>query len=242
MMRVLWCADAVAAAQTAAEIVARQVRGRPASVLGLPTGESALAIYDRLAALAEAGLVSFRAVTSFNLDEYVGLAGDHPASYRAYMDRHFARRLDVAPGRVHVPAGDAADLDGACRAYEAAIVEAGGWDLAVLGLGRNGHIAFNEPGSAPDSRTRVVELAGETRAANAARFPSPEPVPTRAVTVGVGTILEARSILLVAAGAGKQAALSALLKGGVDSAWPATQLWRHDDVTVIADAALRPPA
>ena len=241
MMRVLWCADAVAAAQTAAEIVARQVRGRPESVLGLPTGESAVAMYDRLAALAEAGLVSFGAVTSFNLDEYVGLAGDHPSSYRAYMDRHFVPRLDVAPERVHVPAGDAVDLRRACRAYEAAILDAGGWDLAVLGLGRNGHIAFNEPGSAPNSRTRVVELSDETRATNAALFPPSEPVPARAVTVGVGTILAARSILLVAAGAGKQAALAALLKGGVESAWPATQLWRHDDVTVIADAALRPP-
>ncbi len=241
-MRVLWCADARAAAETAAEIVAREVRLRPESVLGLPTGESVLPMYDRLVELAAEGIATFAATTTFNLDEYAGLGPGHPASFRAYMQRQFVGRLRPAPARVHVPDGDSADLEGACRAYEAAIIEAGGWDLCVLGLGRNGHIGFNEPGSAAHSRTRVVELAAATRAAAARDFGPTEAVPERAVTVGVGTILEARSIVLVAAGTGKEAALAALLSGHVQRAWPATHLWRHADVTVIADVALRTPA
>lgn len=238
-MRWLWVADRSAVGQTAAELVGLRLRLRPESVLGLPTGESAVPMYDRLSDLCRAGLVSFARATTFNLDEYVGLPPGDPASYRAYMEERFVRRVDIAPARVHLPRADGAAGPDPGDAYEAAIRACGGWDAAVLGVGPNGHIAFNEPGSAAASRTRVVDLAPATRQANALGSLAGRPVPTRAVTVGIGTILEAGSILLLASGAGKAQALAALAKGVVDPAWPATHLLGHPDVTVIAETSLR---
>jgi glucosamine-6-phosphate deaminase len=241
MMRVVWCADADAAGRAAAEIVARSVAGRPDSVLALPTGSSAQPMYDRLAALCAGGVVSFAGATAFHLDEYVGLPIGDPDAFSTYMRDRFARRVDLAAGRMRLLDGAAADPDEECRRYEDAIAAAGGLDLAVLGLGANGHIAFNEPGSTRTSRTRVVSLAAETRAANALVFGPGRRVPERAMTIGLATILDARSIVLIVAGQGKRRALVALTNGHVDPAWPATWLIEHRDVLVLADAALGQP-
>lgn len=240
MTRWLWCADADAAAVCAAELLAREVRGRPASVLGLHTGSSAVPMYGHLGRLVDGGRVSLRGATAFSLDEYVGLAADDPLNFRTFLREHFERRVDIPAAGLRIPAGDAADLDAECAAYEAAIAAAGGLDVAVLGLGGNGHVAFNEPGSPADSRTRVVRLSDETRTANARRFPPGREVPDRAITVGLGTILDARSVILVVVGAGKTAAVAALLAGRIEPQVPATVLCVHPDVTVVADAALRP--
>ena len=240
-MRWRWCADGEAVARTAAELVASHVRGRPRSVLGLHTGSSAIPMYDHLGRLVAEGRVSFRDAVAFSLDEFVGLGPSDPSSFGAFMRERFERRVDARPENVRVPAGDRADLEAECARYEAAIASAGGWDLAVLGLGGNGHVAFNEPGSARDSRTRVVALSARTRAANANRFPAGRAVPERAITVGMGTILAARSVILVIMGAGKQAAVAALLGGVADEQVPATLLCDHPDSKGVARFAVGTP-
>ncbi len=237
-MRWLWV-DRETAPVVVAELLARQLQARPESVLGLPTGRSAVPMYRHLGVLYAAGVVSFRAATTFNLDEYVGLAHDAPESYHAYMRTHLLGRVDMAPERFHIPDGARGEPEAECAFYEQAIRQAGGWDLAVLGLGRNGHIAFNEPGTLAERPTHVVRLSASTRAANRADFPDGRPVPERAITVGLGTILAARSILVLATGTGKAHALRSLATGVVDPSVPATVLHRHADVTVVADRALR---
>jgi glucosamine-6-phosphate deaminase len=196
-------------------------------------------MYAHLARLCAAEVVSFRHVTTFNLDEYVGLPTSDAGSYRAYMERHFIEQVDVRTERVHVPRSSHGDPEVECRAYEDAIRRAGGWALAVLGLGRNGHIAFNEPGTAPDARTHVATLTASTRAANRADFAGRRVTPERAMTVGLGTILQARSIVLLATGEGKAGALARLASQAVDTSVPVTLLNGHRDVVVVADRALR---
>lgn len=238
MIRWLWT-DHETAPILAAELVACQVRADARSILGLPTGRSAVPMYAHLARLSAEGVVSFRDVTTFNLDEYVGLSESDPASYHAYMKRHFVDCVDVRPERVHIPCGAPENPEAECEAYEEAIRRSGGWDLAVLGLGRNGHIAFNEPGTSPDARTHVAVLSHSTQEANRADFPDGRATPKRAVTVGIGTILEARSIVLLAVGEGKADALERLASEQVDASVPVTLLRGHRDVIVVADHALR---
>ena len=174
----------------------------------------------------------FRDVTTFNLDEYAGIPREHPGSYFTFMKRHLFDHIDVDPSRTHIPDGSAADLAAECARYEAAINAAGGLGLTFLGLGRNGHIAFNEPGTPFDSRTRRVELAESTRRANADFFHGLQ-VPTHALTMGIGTILESRRIVLLASGSGKDAAIARLETLDIDPSFPASALWDHDDVTVL---------
>src|SRR5690606_19947837 len=171
---------------------------------------------------------------SFNLDEYIGLPQDHPASFRAYMRRHLFDQVDLPPGSGRLPGVDG-DIIKACEDYEAAIRDAGGIDLQLLGIGRNGHIGFNEPGSDFESRKREVELTPCTRAANKADFPADESVPGSAVTMGIGTILEAREIVLVATGASKAEALRAAFKAPPSADCPASALQAHPRVRVFCD-------
>jgi glucosamine-6-phosphate deaminase len=210
----------------------------PAAVLGLATGSSPLAIYDELAARCDAGLISFANARGFTLDEYVGLPADHPQRYRNVIDNVFVSRVDFAPGAVQSPDGLATDIVGACAAYENAIREAGGVDLQILGIGTDGHVAFNEPGSSLASRTRIKTLTRQTRIDNARFFGGDvESVPTHCLTQGLATIMEARHVVLVATGRSKAEAVHQLVEGPVSALWPATILQHHPHVTVLLDDA-----
>jgi len=221
--------------QHAAGILLNAIRDNPSVVLALPTGRSPLGMYDRVVNECEREYRCFRDVTTFNLDEYVGVPRGHPGSYRTYMQRHLFEHVDLDPRNAHIPDGMAGDLDAECRRYEEEIRAAGGLALTFLGLGRNGHIGFNEPGSPFDARTRVVELTPSTRAANAEFFPDGN-VPTHAITMGIATILESRAIVLLASGAGKQEAIERLRSGSVDESFPASALRLHPNVTVLTQA------
>ena len=228
------CPNYESMSATAAAIVAKKIREKPDAVLLLPTGTTPLGMYRRLVELHVQGGLSFASTTFFNLDEYVGLAPDHPASHRFYMSENFYGRIDADPGRVHVPNGSAPDPEAECERYEAAIREAGGADLCVLGIGRNGHIGVNEPGAPFESRTRVVRLADSTRRLNAADFESNH-APERAITVGLATISEAREVLLLASGTDKARAIAAAIEGEVSEDAPASILRRHPDATFLLD-------
>ncbi|MFE5409463.1 glucosamine-6-phosphate deaminase [Microbacterium sp. NPDC056569] len=230
----------IAAEDTIGDLVADEIaellEGRPDAVLGLATGSSPLRIYDAVAARVGRGETSLARARAFTLDEYVGLAPGHPCSYRTVIDHDFVSRVDFAPGAVRGPDGNAPDLFAECRAYDAAIASAGGVDLQILGIGTDGHIAFNEPGSSFASRTRVKTLAAQTRIDNARFFEGDvEAVPTHCLTQGLGTIMEARHIVLVATGAGKAEAVHQLVEGAVSARWPATILQHHARVTVLVD-------
>jgi glucosamine-6-phosphate deaminase len=237
-MEVVILADAKEIGGVAADAIASLLSGKPDAVLGLATGSSPLAIYDELAARCDAGLISFRQARGFTLDEYVGLSADHPERYRNVIDRVFVSRIDVAPGAVHGPDGLAADIPAACASYENAIREAGGVDLQILGIGTDGHIAFNEPGSSLASRTRIKTLTRQTRIDNARFFGGDvESVPTHCLTQGLATIMEARHVILVATGSRKAEAVHHLVEGPVSAMWPATVLQHHPHVTALLDDA-----
>ena len=218
----------------AAAVVAERIREKPDAVLLLPTGTTPLGMYERLVGLRQEQGLSFSGVTFFNLDEYLGLRPDHPASYHVYMEENFYKLVDADPARIHVPEGSAPDPEAECERYEAAIREAGGVDLCVLGIGRNGHIGFNEPGAPFDSRTRVVRLAESTRRVNASDFEG-DRAPERAITVGMATIFEAREVLLLASGANKARAAAAALQGEISETVPASMLRRHPNASFLLD-------
>ena len=219
----------------AARRVAQLVQHKPAAVIGLATGSSPLAIYAELAAAVRAGSLDASRVSGFALDEYVGIPEQHPESYASVLRREVTEPLGLDPTRVFVPDGRAADLQAACAAYEAAIRAAGGIDLQILGIGANGHIGFNEPTSSFGSRTRLKTLAPQTRADNARFFDSADEVPMHCLTQGLGTILDAREVVLVAQGSRKAAAVAAAVEGPVSSMCPATILQFHPQATVIID-------
>jgi glucosamine-6-phosphate deaminase len=222
----------------AADAIGALIARKPDAVLGLATGSSPLAIYDELATRCDAGLISFRQARGFTLDEYVGLPADHPERYRNVIDRVFVSRVDFAPGAVHGPDGLAADVPAACAAYENAIREAGGVDLQILGIGTDGHIAFNEPGSSLASRTRIKTLTRQTRIDNARFFGGDvESVPTHCLTQGLATIMGVRHVILVATGSRKAEAVHHLVEGPVSALWPATILQHHPHVTALLDDA-----
>jgi len=224
------------------EIVADEIAtlfaARPDAVLGLATGSSPLRIYDAVAARVAQGRLSLARARGFLLDEYVGLPPGHPCRYSTVIDQDFVSRVDFAPGAVLGPDGDADDLDAACADYEEAIRAAGGVDLQILGIGTDGHIAFNEPGSSLASRTRVKTLTAQTREDNARFFDGDvDTVPRHCLTQGLGTIMEARRIVLVATGDAKAEAVAQLVEGAVSARWPATVLQHHRRVTVLVDEA-----
>lgn len=234
-MKVLIFPDAARATSRAADEILAAVRANPASVLGLATGGTMEPLYALLRERREEA--SFAEVTTFNLDEYVGLAPQHPQSYAAYMARHLFDHLDVDRTRTHLPRGDAASPTDEALRYDRLIAEAGGIDLQLLGLGANGHIGFNEPVSSLGSRTRIKTLTARTRADNARFFGPGEAVPAYAITMGIATIMEARSVVLLATGPSKAAAARMMIEGPVSAFCPASILQFHARATVILDEA-----
>ena len=232
-MRVIHVHTAAEFAQSAADLVAAQLKSNPRSVLALPTGSTPLTLYAELVRRSRGGFASLAGARIFDLDEYRGLPSSDPTSYAAFIHAHLVAPLALAEDHVRVLRGDAPDLAAECADYERAIAQLGGIDLCVLGLGENGHIAFNEPGSAWDSRTRVVELSASTRARIETDPSGPRPVPTHGLTLGIQNVLEARQTLLLIAGPRKLAAKAALLRGVQDPVWPATSLLRHPNATII---------
>lgn len=222
----------------AADAIEKLLSRKPDAVLGLATGSSPLPVYDALAQRCAAGRVSFARARGFTLDEYVGLPAGHPESYRNVIDRDIVSRVDFAPGAVQGPDGLAADIPAACAGYEDAIRAAGGIDLQILGIGTDGHIGFNEPGSSLASRTRIKTLTRQTRMDNARFFDGDvDAVPTNCLTQGLGTIMAARHVVLVATGRSKAEAVHQLTEGPVSALWPATILQHHPHATVLIDDA-----
>lgn len=237
-MEVVILKDSARIGGVGADAIEALLARKPDAVLGLATGSSPLTIYDELAARCAAGRVSFKHAKGFTLDEYVGLPPDHPERYRTVIDTVFVSRVDFASGAVHGPDGLAADIPAACAAYEEAICAAGGVDLQILGIGTDGHIAFNEPGSSLASRTRIKTLTRQTRMDNARFFDGDiGAVPTHCLTQGLGTIMDARHVVLVATGRTKAEAVHQLVEGPVSAMWPATILQHHPHATVLIDDA-----
>ncbi|HET7272793.1 MAG TPA: glucosamine-6-phosphate deaminase [Rubrobacter sp.] len=226
--------DYEAMSTAVADALAQRLMEEPSTVFLLPTGTTPLGMYRRLVEMHRSGELSFAQATFFNLDEYLGLAPDHPASYHVYMKENFYGLIDADPARVFVPDGAAPDPEAECERYEAAIREAGGIDVCVLGIGRNGHIGFNEPGAPFDSRTRVVRLSESTRLVNASDFEA-DRAPERAITVGMSTIFESREVLLLASGTNKAAAVTAAVEEDVSESVPASMLKDHPNTTLFLD-------
>jgi glucosamine-6-phosphate deaminase len=219
-----------------AYVVAGKLEVEPSSVLMLPTGITPLGMYRRLVEMHRSEGLSFANATFFNLDEYLGLTPDHRASYHVYMQEHFYGLINADPARVFVPDGATPDPEAECERYEAAIREAGGIDVCVLGIGRNGHIGFNEPGAPFDSRTRVVELSESTRKINASDFEA-DRAPERAITVGMATIFDSKSVLLLASGTNKAGAVAATVEDDVSESMPASMLRNHPNAVLFLDEA-----
>jgi glucosamine-6-phosphate deaminase len=237
-MDVIICSDeAQAGAYTAAKVaqIARQVG--PRVVLGVATGSSPLRAYQALADMVAAGTLDLTKASAFALDEYVGLPLGHPESYREVIQRTVTEPLRLDPAWVHVPDGTAADVRQASEDYEAAIRDAGGVDVQILGVGSNGHIGFNEPTSSLASRTRIKTLTQQTRLDNQRFFDSPADVPRHCLTQGLGTIMDARHVVLVASGEHKATAIQAIVEGPITSLWPGSVLQMHPAATIVVDEA-----
>ncbi|HMF43701.1 MAG TPA: glucosamine-6-phosphate deaminase [Polyangia bacterium] len=220
----------------AAEIVAEVLAAKPDAVLALPAGNTPRPVYAELARRHREEGLSFVRALAFALDEYAGIGPEHRASFARFLDDELYRHIDLPRAHAHAPHATATDLDGACLRYERGIEAAGGLDLCLLGIGGNGHIAFNEPGSPFDSRTRVVELAEESRAGATGAFGA-DPVPAFALTIGIATILSARRCVLLATGAAKAGVVAAAIESAPAPALPASALQLHPGATVILDAA-----
>ncbi len=218
-----------------ARIIANVVRDKPNAVLGLATGRTPLRLYQELIRLHREEALDFSQVTTFNLDEYVGLSGDHPQSYRFFMRENLFRHINIDQARTHVPNGIAPDLHAECRSYEDRIVAAGGIDMQLLGLGRNGHIGFNEPTGSLRSRTWIKILSEQTLRDNSEVFGSFEAMPKHAMTMGIGTILDARRCLLLAFGPAKVRAVEQMIEGPLCAICPGSALQQHPRATVILD-------
>ncbi|MEK0317446.1 glucosamine-6-phosphate deaminase [Cohnella sp. 56] len=228
--------SAAAAERHVAALFAEQLRRKPDSVLGLATGGTPVGVYRALVAAHRAGEADLGRARTFNLDEYAGLAPDHPQSYAAYMRQHLFDHVNLPPERTHLPDGGVADAAVACRLYDALYRHYGPADLQLLGIGLNGHIGFNEPGFAPaPGGTHVVRLDESTRQANARFFGAGETVPEYALTMSAGRIMQARSIVLLATGAAKAAIVARALEGPIGTDCPASLLQLHPDATVVLD-------
>lgn len=225
-------------AHALADQVTAALAASPTLVLGLPTGRTPIGLYRELAARAADGRVDFSRASTFNIDEFVGLPSDHPGSYRRFMDEHLFRHVNLAPDRIHFLDGMAADVEGECERYEAAIEAAGGLDLLILGLGANGHIGFNEPAAELAGRTHRARIHPGTIASNADLFGGDTSrVPPEALTMGIATLLKARHIILAASGPGKAEAVRAMVRGPVTTMLPASLLQLHRDVDLLLDRA-----
>src|SRR5689334_17007765 len=221
--------------KVAAQLVVDVLNTKPNAVLGMATGSTPLGLYQELVRLYQAGQVDFSRVTTFNLDEYVGLPANHPQSYHYFMHEHFFQHVNIPRHNINIPSGTTSNYPAFCQWYEKRIIESGGIDLQILGIGSDGHIAFNEPTSSLSSRTRLKTLSKQTIDDNARFFERREDVPVYAITMGVGTILEARQLLLVASGKSKARAIAQAVEGPVSSMITASALQLHRDATVIVD-------
>jgi glucosamine-6-phosphate deaminase len=235
VMLVETVADYEALSDLAAKEVAHQIRMRPDSVIGLATGSTPLGIYRRLVQWHKDEGLDFSKVTTFNLDEYVGLPPTHPESYNYFMWENLFKHVNVSPSKVFIPQSVHQEVEYFCDWYEQQIKKAGGIDLQILGIGANGHLAFNEPGSSLGSRTRIKTLTTKTVRDNARFFDNEDEVPRFAITMGIGTIMEARRLLLVASGKGKARAIKATLEGPVTAMVPATIVQLHRDAFIMID-------
>jgi glucosamine-6-phosphate deaminase len=234
-MRVIICKDSDEMSRTAAQIFAERIRKKPNLVLGLATGGTPVKMYKELIRMHKEEGLNFSKVITYNLDEYLGLSGDHDQSYRYFMNDNLFNHININKANTHVLNGKAKDAAAECKAYEEAIKKAGGIDIQLLGIGGNGHIAFNEPGSAKDSRTRIVDLTQKTIEDNARFFASANDVPKQALSMGNGTILEAREIVLIADKASKADAISKSIEGSVTEKVPASLLQPHKNTTFVVD-------
>ena len=228
--------DTAAIGTAAATLFAAQVITKPDSVLGLATGSTPIPTYQKMAELYRDGAVDYSRVTNFNLDEYVGLDHGHEQSYYYFMMDNLFQHINVPENSIHVLSGTASDSQAECAAYEKMIDAAGGIDLQILGIGRNGHIAFNEPDKSFAPVTHVVDLTESTIEANKRFFANADEVPRRALTMGIGSIMKAKSIILIATGADKAEAVKAMLKGPVCPCCPASVLQLHPCATIMLDA------
>lgn len=235
-IKVMFCKDKQEVAKEAAAIFAKQIREKPGTVLGLATGGTPVDMYQQLIRMHKEEGLDFSCAASFNLDEYVGLSGDHPQSYRYFMNENLFNHININKLQTHVPEGNTRDSQVSCQKYEEAIKATGGIDLQLLGIGSNGHIAFNEPGSVGDSRTRTVDLTDRTIKDNARFFQNESEVPKKAITMGIGTILEARKIVLLATGKNKAEAVAQAIKHKASTQVPASFLQNHPDCTFIVDS------
>jgi glucosamine-6-phosphate deaminase len=222
-------------AKSGSELIIGQTKQLAGSVIGLATGSTPLALYNKLVLAYQENRVSFADVTSFNLDEYLGLEAGHGQSYRYYMQDNLFDHIDIKAAATHVPNGATDDPHQACRDYEAEISKSGGIDLQLLGIGRNGHIGFNEPSSSLASRTRVKALTQATIEDNARFFTAGEFQPSLSLTMGIGSIMQARKIILIATGESKADAISKMIEGSVSASCPASILQMHASVTVLVD-------
>ncbi|GIO24332.1 glucosamine-6-phosphate deaminase [Oceanobacillus sp. J11TS1] len=221
--------------QIAAKYLTEQVSAKPNSVLGLATGSTPEGLYEEIIHRYNKGEISFKDVTTYNLDEYVGLANDNDQSYYYYMHKLLFDHINIKEEQAYLPNGDAADLQEECIRYESSIQAAGGIDIQILGIGLNGHIGFNEPGTPFSSKTHIVDLDESTREANARFFKSIDDVPKQAITMGIDSIMQAKRIILLVSGSQKAEALERLVNGPVTEDFPASILQKHSDVTIIAD-------
>ncbi len=234
-MKIVVCENYEAMSKVGADIIAQLLKDKPACVLGLATGSTPVGMYTELAKMNAAGEISFKDVTSYNLDEYYPLAPTHDQSYRYFMNKNLFDKVDIDKEKTHVPDGLAEDPTAMGAAYDAAIEAAGGIDLQVLGLGPNGHIAFNEPEEELYAGTHLTGLTESTIKANSRFFDSIEDVPTQAVTMGIGSIMKAKKIIVLASGKGKHAVIEKMLSGRITTQCPGTLLLAHADVTLIVD-------
>ena len=236
-MRVIIVDTAAEVAQTGVDIFLQQLAHKPNSVFGLATGSSPLALYQYLISAHLDQGISFADVTTFNLDEYLGLASEHPQSYRFFMQNKLFNHIDVSINSTHVPDGESSNPSETCQAYEDEIARSGGIDLQLLGIGRNGHIGFNEPSSSLTSRTRVKTLTQATVEDNARFFGENETQPSLSLTMGIGTIMDSAQILLIATGEAKADAVHATVEGAISASCPASVLQMHRNVIVLIDQA-----
>lgn len=221
--------------RVAARVVVEVLNAKPNAVLGMATGSTPLGLYQELVRMYEAGEVDFSRVTTFNLDEYVSLSVSHPQSYHYFMRENFFNHVNIPPQNINIPSGTTDNYPAFCEWYEQRIQECGGIDLQILGIGSDGHIAFNEPTSSMTSRTRLKTLARSTIDDNARFFDRREDVPVYAITMGVGTILDAQKIILLGSGKSKASAIAAMVEGPVTSMITASALQMHTDAKVIVD-------
>jgi len=238
-MRLIIHQDYERASRWAAQYIANKINAYPKNkpfILGLPTGSSPLGIYKEFVKMHKDGKLSFKNVRTFNMDEYAGLKADHPQSYHYFMMENLFDHIDIDRSSIHILDGMAKDIEQECKLYEEAIVKEGGIELFLGGMGSDGHIAFNEPGSSLASRTRIKTLTSETKAANARFFGGdPDKVPGTALTVGVGTVMDAREIMIIVNGRSKARALKAVIEEGVNHIWTLSCLQMHPKAIIVCD-------